>query len=256
LKNKIGHICANAIIYRAAKPEEILVDIKTADYPLAVWRGCFCFIGGNWTGNAFADQSPKDTFLREMREELQLIKHTRSTAELGETAIHANPGQYRVKGIDRQPTVGEENMLNELKKEIEKTASHFNDCILTIPRDVFTEADPQSTQTTQVALLSVFEAGLDETAWSKLAELQQRFGNVSCESESQILTMDEIVKKGIFGLSGQDRILQQFFEDKGVTKGRRIPMKPGIIVEPIYFYLGGYRNYLYRYDIERRPTGW
>lgn len=256
MNRKIGHLCAAAIIYRTANPEEIFVNIKTVDYPSVVWRGCICLIGGNWTGNAFTDHSPKETFLREMREELQLVKHVQNTTELGETIVYTKSVEYRVKGVERIPTPEEEGMLDELKEEIENATFHFGDYILTIPREVFLKADPQSLQTSQVALLSVFEAGLDEANWEKLVELQQGFGNLSCESESCILAIDEIIRRTIFGQAGQDQILQRFFEQKGIAQGRRIPMKSGVIVEPVGSCLGDYGNYLERFDVERRPIGW
>lgn len=256
MKRKVGSFCAQSIIYRASNPEDIFVEIKTMDYPLFVWRGCFCFIGGNWTGEASADRSPKETFLREMKEELQLVKHGQSTAELGETAVHTKYIKYRVKGGGFVPTPEETEMLDELKKAIEETTLHFSDYIYIVPREVFLRADPQSPQTTQVNISSVFTVGLNETDWGNLVELQGRFGNLSCESESHILAMDEIIARNILGMSGQDQILQQFFENKGVARGRLIPMHPGVTVELAGNYLENYHRYLEKFDVERRPRGW
>lgn len=253
-KLKIGHVCAVGIIHRAENPGELLFDIKTGDYPLAVWQGHICFIGGSWTGQAGLDVNPKATFIREVREELQLVKEERSTAELSETTVHTEPITYKVKGIDKLPTPEEKAMLDRVKDAIQEKARPFADYVLKIPDWVFKEADPQSPQTTQTAICSVFSVGLPEDVWEKLRYLQKIFGNVSCESESAVMTVDEIIANGLRGQSGQDLILRNFLRQKDIRRWQDIPIHKGPIVAKMDTMCSSYQEYISRYAIERIPV--
>ncbi len=253
-KRRISHIAAVCIVYREANPEEIFTPVKDATYPLKVWRGHYCFIGGNWTGQAGTDPDPRKTVVREIGEELRLFRPEQSTAELGETAVHRVPITYRVPGLERPATAEEERALEEVKAAIFEAMEPFGDYVLTIPAEVFLAADPASQQTTQVALCSVFEAGLDETAWPKLAELQETFGNISCESETAILTLDKIVREGITGTSGLDRVLRDFFYEAEDDRSGEFPLHPGPTVEWVGSPKESYRDYFGRYEIERIPA--
>lgn len=254
----VGHISVNGIIYRTAYPEEIFTDIKDATYPLVVWRGCICLIGGNWTGNSSKhDQSPLATFTREIMEELILKKSIRNTAELGETCIHTDPINYLVQDIKRRPTPEDEADLQFVKEAMVNGARSFDDYIITIPREVFLRADSETKQTTITALTCVFEIGLDEEIWRILARLQQDFDNLSCESESHILSVDGMIEKNIIAMSGQDQILQEFFEAKGVTRGRTLPRDTAITVQRAVVYpRSSYKEYVKYYTILKKPEGW
>lgn len=253
-RTRIGHVCAVGIIHRAKNPQELFFNIKDATYPLVVWRGHICFIGGNWTGKSGFDPNPKATFIREVREELQLIKKEQSTAELAETSAHTKPITYKVKGLDKLPTAEEEAMLDRVKDAIQEKAHPFADYVLKIPGWVFKEADPQSQQTTQTALCSVFSVRLPEDAWEELRHLQETFTNVSCESESAVMTVDEIIARGIKGQSGQDRIRRDFLQQKGIRRWREIPLHQGPTVKQMDTTCDSYRKYVSRYAIERIPV--
>lgn len=133
----------------------------------------------------------------------------------------------------------------------------FDDYILMIPREVFLRGDPGTKQQDITALCCVLEVGLDEETWAILERLQREFGNLSCESESCILSTDEIVERNILAMSGQDQILQEFFETKGVYSAHMLPTDPAVSVRrgPVHPCLN-YDVYLDHYDVLKAPKGW
>lgn len=259
-KQQVGHIAVSGIIYRAANPAQIFTAIKDATYPHVVWRGCICLIGGNWTGkgNVRYDMAPIQTFAREVAEELLFAKPMQSTADLGETSVsHTMPTNYRAKEADRQSAPEDEADLLLVKQAIIRRARSFDDYILTIPPEVFLRADPESTQPTITALCCVLEIGLDEETWAILARLQRDFGNLSCESESYILTIADMTERNILAMSGYDQILQEFFEVKEVMRGRALPADHGVSVRRASLHPRfSYGEYLKHYSVARKPEGW
>ena len=257
-KQTVGHIAVSGIIYRAANPEEIFIDMKDATYPHVVWRGCLCLIGGNWIGKeARYDTSPLMTFAREVGEELSLDKRVQSTAELVELSVHTTPINYVVKGIDRKATREDCESLEYVEQAIIHSARSFGDYISTIPREVFLRGDTTSRQTAIVSLFCVFDVGLNEEMWAMLARLGRDFGNLSCESESRILSVDDIIEKNIIAMAGYDYILQDFFECKGVMRQRVLPMDPAVKVRRASVYpRRSYKSYLRHYFVTKKPEGW
>lgn len=254
----VGHIAASAIIYRVKNPAQIFTDIKDATYPHVVWRGCLCFIGGNWTGKgAMYDVGPMETFAREITEELSLEKSVQSTAELGETSVHTDVINYRVKGLKREATAEDYADLEFVKQAIFRAARSFDDYVVTIPRDVFLRGDPETKQTDMTALLSIVDVGLDEQTWRKLARLQRELGNLSCESETHVLSVGDIVHRDILAMSGYDQILQEFFEVRGCSEGHTLPRDNAVTVKraPLHPRLT-YKEYLKHYSVTRKPEGW
>lgn len=259
VKQQVGHIAVNGIIYRATNPEEIFTDIKDNTYPLIVWRGCVCLIGGNWTGKgARYDVSPLATFAREIEEELSFAKPIQSTAELGETLVsHTAPITYRVKGLDKEATLEDEADLRIVKRAIVRSARSFDDYIVTVPHEVFLRGDPETKQTTMIALVCVLDVGLDEETWTILARLQREFGNISCESESHILSIDNMIENNILAMSGQDKTLQEFFESKVIMRERVLPTDPVVSVRRASVHPRfSYWEYLKHYSVTRKPEGW
>ncbi len=250
-KTAVGHIAVGAIVYRRANPDEIFICTKDLTYPHKVWRGCLCLIGGNWMRTrADIDLSPLATFKREVREELSLIKSLQSTEELEETSKVGVPFSYRVGEQDRRITSQNVTELEIVKTAIMLNAKLFDDYIVVVPRHVFLRGDPQSIQDDMVILLCVFEVPLAEDVWALLVRLQDDFGNLSCESESRILFMEEMVACNVAAVAGHDVALQQFFEAKGISGGCAVPIDEDIVVRRAPMHpLPFYKDYLRYYDI-------
>jgi hypothetical protein len=257
---QVTNLSSVGIIYRLRDPADIFLEIKGVGYPMPAFRNCLCFIGGNWIGsNAANDHGPRDTFCREVCEELSLDHGTQGTIELGSLGLTTGVESFEARSFDHTPTQPELDTLEDLKATITGRALSFGDYLNTIPREVLDRADPTNTRDGFVSLASYWTVGLREQEWRMLAELQATFHNLSCEalspgSATLITSLQELTGSRARCAFGHDQVLQRFFLNFGLGDARRLTIYPGITSEPLGPTLASYREYLDRYDVQRRPV--
>lgn len=251
-KMKVGHIAVGCVIFRATRPGDIFILVKDATYPHRVWRGCVCLVGGNWMeiGGQRSDLKPLATLRREVFEELSLTKPPQNTDELGETSNVGDSIEYCIKSSNRPVTPQDVAELEIIKMAIVLNARPFDDYIVTIPREVFLRGDSESGQEDMRILFCAFEASLTEDVWNILLRLERDFGNICCESESWIVSAEELAKRQIPAIAGHDVVLRQFFESRGVHAGIAIPVDEMVGVEraPVHP-LFSYEDYMRHYEV-------
>ncbi|MBI2033581.1 MAG: hypothetical protein HYT13_00570 [Candidatus Liptonbacteria bacterium] len=250
-----NNISAVGIIYRETNPRQLFMEMKDGGYPRKAFRWKGLCIGGNWIGEqAKSDLNPRDTFCREVEEELCLDKSIASTAEFQKLADDSVAARdYVVEKADLQITDQDRSMLTKVKSAIKGSVKPFCDYHQYVPRVVFDRADPENKAGDCNGLVSVYEVGLPEPIWGTLATLQERFGNLSNESITAIASLDEILKTRQEIAWGQDRILKEFFLRAGFPEAEDFPLIPDIVVKPLGPPMASYSEYLERYEVQKRP---
>jgi hypothetical protein len=253
-KQKINNISAVGIIYREADPRWIFIEMKTADYPRRVFASRGLIIGGNWIGDlAKNDRNPKDTLVRELGEEISFAKPVQNFTEFNLLFRERRLDTYVVKASDWKASEEEILVLNSLKRNIAAKYQPFGDYLQHIPEEVFRRGEPDYSKGDYWGLCSVWQAGLSEQEWTSLVMLQRLAGNLSNESITVMTSLDEIVNHHFEIAWGQDRVLRDFFLNKGFRRAGDFPLIPGLLAgyvgQPYY----SYAKYLSMYDVERHP---
>lgn len=253
-KTKIDHIAGVGIIYRASDPTQIFADFRSDSYPVKIFRKNLYPAGGNWIGEAARnDKNTKDTFIREMREELSLEGDQASTEELRLLQVVRRSTFYNVPRCPTTPTPTHIQTLERLKKAMTTRVLPFGDYRVTIPKEVLDRGDPENNYPGSVALSSYWQVGLGEYEWQTLLRLQTEFCNLSNESLTTIVSLREILKSGIKIGGGHDQALRDFFVIKGAITGKEISAIPGITSEYVGVPLPSYEDYLRCYDVLKNP---
>jgi len=250
-KIPVNNICGVAIIYSKDDPSRIFLETKTSDYPVKVFAGSLCLIGGNWIGEAAkADANPMETLRRELDEELCLAPLTEGQHE--ELSL-LGLGQGTKYDLQKNTQASEADIqcLNEVKKAMSLSIVPFLDAVSLTPKRVFDGADPQNKRGDIQALLSNYLIPLERETWNELVRLQKRYGNLSNESLSVILTFDEIREKGLKVSWGHDRALDRFCRMYSDDKG--IPLVEGVVWENHGAPMSSYDKYEEIYDVAKRP---
>lgn len=249
-KFRINNIAAVGIIYNEDDPRQVFLEFKDDGYPITVFRNHLCVIGGNWIGKqAELDRCPRDTFCRELGEELSFEKRIASTIELVELGQEDRPSSYQLKESEITPGPEDTTLLSHLKGVMVERARHFRDYTQYVPKKAF--RDPRRDD--HRGLCSYFEVPLSGHDWSYLTNLQRRFGNLSNESVSLITSLDEIMEIGARGSWGHDQALRAFFKSKGCRfNPDRYPIFPDVYTGQVSPF-PDYEKYLENYDVARRP---
>ncbi|MBI2640209.1 MAG: hypothetical protein HYW90_04980 [Candidatus Sungbacteria bacterium] len=232
-KLAIKAIAGVVIIYKYSDPSWIFMERKPDNYPHRVFRRKLCPFGGRWGGNeAKNDENPKSTLIRELEEEF----------EINRLAL---------------PHPGDILRFAEVKRAILNKLTPFGDFLLVIPPSVFKTADPDSKREIWVSIASYWTVGLSDEEWETLTKLQRMYGNLCNEGTSTITSLDRVLEFGkpLFSW-GSDRVMKEFWVNKGMGAALYVPFLPGIGVyrlrsEP----LGSYREYLDYYDVFHKPPG-
>ena len=140
-----------------------------------------------------------------------------------------------------------------------ESAMSADDYIITIPKAVLDETDPENKRDGFTTLCSYWTIALEEKEWTMLMELQERFKNLSNESITLVTSLDEIIQAGVKTAFGHDQKLKRFFLNASELCGpeyataKDFPIVPGI--ESIYAGppYSSYEEYLERYDVARKP---
>ena len=244
-KTAITHVAAVAIIYRKSDPTHLFMEVKDDGFPNPFVRRKLNFIGGNWIGDGAAnDRSPLDTLNREIWEELSLERGARSTAELDLLGYPESEAFKPTPISDETVTEFNENdleyVIGMICKDLRDWGSflHF--------------AHP--TLGGGSALVAYYESALDEGTWKTLVDLHAKFGNLSNEAPTVIITADEILDKRLGVAFGHAPALQGFLLGHGVNRAYDLPVMSGIHVVPVGPTPDSYEWILERYEIERKPV--
>ncbi|MFH1582398.1 MAG: NUDIX hydrolase [bacterium] len=243
------------IIYRKDNPREIFLEIKDDGLPVKAFRRHLNPIGGNWIGGtAKKDKSPKETLIREIREELTLEKPQISTQGLKELGFIPEKEFYKLPDVKPTPTEQDVIELETVKEIIIGGLKPFQDYIITNPTEVFERADPFNKQKGSIGLISIWTCGLDEETWKRLSALQYKFGNLSNESFSLITSLEEIIFIPLYSAYGNDRPLLDFFiSHSPLPLVKRFPLVEGINSEVVGKPKTSWESYLEEYEILRKP---
>ncbi len=251
---QISNISSVAIIYRKSNPNQVFIERKDYTHPLILVRGGLCFIGGNWVGvAAINDLGPRDTVLREMIEELMLKAKNVNTQELVDLGLANSIENYITQISHTEIEEADQIILDEIITAIKNELTPFGSYLNTVTREAILTADPTSTRDGFTTLSCYFEVGLDEENWEKLTYLQEKYSNLSNESESTILSLEEIIEQNLSGAFCHEQVLRDFFLSKGLTDAhnmRIIPDQTSVYVDPP---LATYTEYLEIYDIAKMP---
>ena len=250
----ITNICGVGIIYRKNNPKELFCEMKDNGYPIKLGRGQLCFIGGNWIGeSAKSDKNPFHTYCRELNEELTFSRPIRNSSEYAALGISDNQ-QFAPTTINAKPTQEDIEELAHLKQKVISGAIPFQDWIHMVEKSALDSADPQNQRQGFTALCSYYSTALNESEWNKLMRLSQKFGNLSSESQTLFISLEEIVKKKVQWLFGHGQALQSFFMSLGFQLAKKMPTVANIKSTKIGKPLGTYQEYLKRYDVEKKPV--
>lgn len=252
MKN-ILNIASVAIVYKASDPSKIFLEIKDNTHPLLLVRNKFCFIGGNWIGKeAISDKGPLDTIRRELKEELTLTKKNVNTKELVELGIATQSEEYQVLS-QAQPSEYDIIMLRELARIISNKLTPFGLYLNTVTSKAILSADPNSTRDGFTSLCCYWKVALNDTHWMHLSYLQDTYKNLSNESISAMLSLEEIIGKNIYGAFCHDKVLKDFFLSMGLTRAHKmkiVPNQKSVYAGPIK---ETYEEYLKEYNVIKKP---
>lgn len=256
----VNHIASVVIVYKKSDPSQIFIEIKDDTHPLKAVRLKLCPIGGNWIGESGKnDKCPKDTLIREIREELSFVKTTRTSDELLQCIANASVATSEREVFDPvvasllTPTEQEIWKLNEIREIICHFSVPFGDFFVTLPRSVFDRFDPENKRDGFSPLITYFECGLEDEWWNALVALQQKFGNLSNESITLITSLDRIVDSPIYSAFGHEHGLKAFFLRQGFAKAIDFPLIDGIGGYYAGVPLESYEEYLRRYEVLKKP---
>lgn len=251
---KITNCASVGIVYRAKQPGHVLIETKTPGYPRKVFVGRGNLLGGNWVGKVKEDQSPLGTFRREIREELSFGNPVLDSEEiqvLFGTGTIASPPQIR----DISPNENDREALLRVVSAICDGAKPLGAYLQVNSRDIFDVGDLRNKADGLTGLVSIFEVPLEEDVWFSLLDLQEKFGNLSNESQSTPTSVWEILERDIRIGWGQDRILMQHFLRHGIDEAIGMQLMPHITIKEWGPVAADYGTYLQALEIEKIPDG-
>lgn len=245
MPTNITHVAAVAIIYRATNPLDLFLEVKDDGYPKPFGRRKLNFPGGNWIGEgAASDDSPLETLIRELGEEFSLERGERSSVELELLGL-ADTEVFKPAPIsDREVTDADVNDLEAVTDEICKSLTDWGSYLHF--------AHPEMGG--GVALVSYYSAALGERGWRMLVELQEKFGNLSNEAPTVIISADEILNKRLGVAFAHGPILQGFLLKHGVNRAYDLSTMSGIHVVPVGPTPDSYDWILRRFNIAKKPV--
>lgn len=251
MKIKVSHIAAVGIIFTPDFPFRVFVERKTDDYPVKVFAGTLCLPGGNWVGEAAkTDASPSETLRRELMEEFHIAASETGADEMVSLGLNAGTdGRDLQKGT--QAAAGDIECFDSVVESMLSAITPFMDALITVPKTLFDSADPENKRGDTTFLVSYFTIPVEWPEWSELNRLQNKYGNLSNESETLMITFDEICRDKTKVSWGHDCALDAFCR-KYVAKAG-IPLLEGIQWQDMGAPLSSYDEYKEKYEIVKQP---
>jgi len=256
-KPRINHITSVGIIYSKDDPSRVFLEMKDTRYPIILFRNQLFLIGGNWIGEESKDDtSPLDTLRREVYEEFSFENSRQSMDEFNALDLIDNTGvltptHSRVTGGQIRPS--DVAALGELREVICENPVSFGAFLNTVTHITLRRADPTHQEGEICYLACCWRISLEKEYWSLLQVLQERYGNLSNESHTVLLSLDEIITKRMQCAAGYDRVLKRFFLDMGLSRAKKLPLVKDIRSLYKGTILASYQDYLHQYDIARKP---
>ncbi len=248
MRRCVAHLFSAGIIHRQKAPDQLFLEQKTDSYPNIDFRNHLGLIGGNWLGpDAKEDTHPKKTFLREVNEELNLRQINSDYRELAMMGFKTS-GSYQTTKASARILAKDSRDLEFIKQEIRTSAKPFADFLIHIPGTVYPN-NPELGN--RIVVGSFWSVPLNDAAWFKLIRLQEKFGNLSIESNSKILTLEEIPRMNYKFMPGIDRILNIFYQ--GLFIKSNIKERSDIIINPLGLPLEKYSDYLKKLSFKITP---
>ncbi|MDD2731748.1 MAG: hypothetical protein PHI53_00970 [Candidatus Pacebacteria bacterium] len=254
MKKRIANISSVGIIFRAANPAEIFIEVKDDTHPIKLVRRQLCPIGGNWIGdNAKNDRDTFDTFKREVEEEISFDRPIRDSVELNLLGASEANAFVPAPASDIKAQPEDSETLSQIKKVIFSSAAAFGDFLNTVTRAALYAADPDNEREGFTTLASYWMVSLREDIWKDLRRLQKRFKNLSNESITLFTSLGQIICNNIKVAFAHDRVLQRFFLAHGLRGADNMPLVPGLKSEGVGMPLQSYQEYLKRYEVAKKP---
>jgi len=255
-KITINHIASSGIIYKESDPSKIFLEIKDKTYPIKQFRHALCPIGGNWIGEAAKkDRGPKETFNREVEEELSFKKPLVSSSELKLLGIK-NAKDYRLNKLKHQPNKEDLKALLHVKRVIKKSKKPWGDFLHTVNQDKISLANFFNHQDRKFThLISYYFVPIKNKDWEILENLQNKFGNLSEESQTIIVSVNNIIKNHLQFIWGHDQVLKQFFLKNKIKSASKLSILKNIQSKAAGRSLNSYTAYRKRYNVFKTPFG-
>lgn len=250
---EVNNFYSIGIIFRANNPREIFTDIKW-QYPVKAFNNMACPQGGNWFNeDAKGDGGPRGTLCRELGEELSFDKAADQDelAKILDITLPPReefPANRNASDIDRE-------ILAELSLVFQELAAPFTDFYTFTPKSILDAADPENQRGDMSAVVSAWSIPLVEKDWRRLWELQTKFGNLSNESRSIIISISQMIKANTHTAFGHDRILQAFWRAMGIAGAKDLPLVEGIEHRLVGTPRASWLDYLPDFNPKRRPPG-
>lgn len=255
-KIQITNMSSVGIIFRAANPGEIFIEMKDDGHPIKLVRRQLCPIGGNWIGKGAKDDgNPLETFKRELREEMSFGRPPRDSKELALMGMSAGVEHFEASPQRSVEVTNEDKEnLEYVKRTILVSVTPFGDFLNTVSKTALDAADPDNKRDSFTTLTSYWAVPLDEIDWEMLLALQNKFENLSNESVTLVTSLDKIIKEGTKTAFAHDRVLQSFFLMRGLPAALELPLVPDLQSVWMGSTLPTYEAYLERFEVTKKPV--
>ena len=250
-----NNIAAVGLFYRATNPREIFVEMKDDGYPFEVFRNHLNMIGGNWINDAaLSDMNPRDTFVREVCEELSFEREVIDSEDYEKLGLGAHASYQQVIN-PVMPSTKDKECLARIKECTRIKAHPVGDFLVHTPAEVFAQVPQKKVREAHTGLVSFWVVPMGDELWEELTRLQKKFGNLSNESITVLTSVNEIVEKSSAFGWGQAQLLARFvnFTTERGEKRCSLPGVPGISITPMPDPMSSYRGYLATYHIAKHP---
>jgi len=250
----VNNFCAIGIIFPRDEPSTIFTDVKW-QYPVKAFDNMVYPQGGNWFGeDAAKDRGPRETLIRELGEELS-FDHPADPKELTLILGVANPVTQNRMATARDVTDADRLILKSIVEEIQTGAVPFADFLSYTPKSVLDAADPENQRGDITAIVSAWLIPVSRATWAQISNMQLRFGNLSNESRSAVLSLNDMIERNIHAAFGYDRILQAFWLAMGLNEAKKLPLVDRITHDCIGTPRASWVDYLIDFNPTKRPPG-
>jgi 8-oxo-dGTP pyrophosphatase MutT (NUDIX family) len=173
---------ASAIIYKSSDPERLFGEIKDDTYPHERYRNRMVLIGGR---KEDSDETPKDTLLRELAEELS------------------------INGEDRE-------VLKSIVWSMNGAVVPFKKYLYRLPGG---EGGNEWREIMAILLIP-----LPDLVWESLERLQRKHANLSIESFTSLVSLKEIIEERVKMCPEMGAVLRDFFRAHNNIKAEELPL--------------------------------
>ena len=222
---KVNHHSAAVFVFPEVNQDRMLLGVYDEGYPVEVFRGHYCPIGGN----ASRDVSPRATLVREVTEELSQEEAHETLKEA--VGVDFGEGEHIIAG--ELVAAGEMALIRDA---IIESINPFSDYSVNV------EGKPLGKKSGQYFLAAIYQALIPVEAF-ELAEARIREGKqLRNEGYTRILTVDEASQGIVRGSWGYGAILEDVLKGLGMDDVE-IPEYDFVRVERFGMPLDSYAGY-------------